>query len=298
MSSPTASAVQPVTQEVADRYRSNYGLAEQSVSAEQVAFHLDLEKRLTQELLVSTPANRWDVFERAYSDLYEQLPWLVDTGGEVDVARWSKLIGPAPRRVYEVGSGHGDLARALAEAGYVVTATDVSRERGGDRGRVARLTWAVTDGVNLAEHAAAASFDAVISDQLIEHLHPDDVAKHFSGARALLRPGGRYAFRTPHALTGPHDVSLVVEAAKPFGMHLKEYTCGELESVARAAGFSDVRSVATVSGLAPFTRASRTHLAYQRLIERTASLHRPRAKRALRAAKYPVRPDVWLVASV
>ena len=68
-----------------------------------------------------------------------------------------------------------------------------------------------------------ACHDVVFSDQLIEHLHPEDTELHFGLVHRLLAPGGTYLFRTPHALCGPHDVSRWFSDT-PQGFHLKEWT--------------------------------------------------------------------------
>ena len=91
------------------------------------------------------------------------------------------------------------------------------------------LRWTVSDGVHLERFEAPESYDAVISDQVIEHLHPDDLVAHFAGVHAILKPGGRYALATPHAFEGPFDVSRVFGSERPQGMHLKEYTYRELQ---------------------------------------------------------------------
>jgi SAM-dependent methyltransferase len=284
----------PDDRELLERYVRNYGLDSAPPNGvDDVRFHFDLETRLTQELLASTAEDRWDVFNRAYSELYEKLPWLSQSGGTPDPERWERLIGPAPRRVYEVGSGAGGLARALAEHGYTVVATDISRERGDDRLGGPRLIWGVTDGVHLERHADAGSFDAVLSDQVIEHLHPDDVTRHFAGALALLRPAGRYVFRTPHALTGPHDVSLVFGFDRPVGMHLREYTCDELVSAAQLAGFGRVRSVVSLPRIARATWPSTIHRRYEGFFDKATGELARKASRRLRGS---LRPAVWLVA--
>jgi SAM-dependent methyltransferase len=279
-------------------YLACYGLDDGAVGIDEVRRHLDLERRLTEQLLATTADQRWSVFEQCYSTIYAELPWLVDVGSTIDDDRWARLIGPPPKRIYEVGSGHGELARALARRGYDVTATDISRARGGDRAAAPRLAWGVTDGVHLAQFAAPASVDAVITSQVIEHLHPDDVREHFRGAFALLRPGGRYVFATPHALTGPHDVSQVVGADHPFGMHLREYDVATLVEMARTAGFGRIRSVATLPRLPRWTRTSSVHLRYLLAIESRRAMHQPRVRALLRRLKPPLRPDAWLVAEM
>jgi SAM-dependent methyltransferase len=293
--------------ELVRRYKANYGIPDRApITEEMVLHHWTLERRLTAELLSSDPTYRWNVFERCYSTLYSELPWLNElseqastepAGNGADV--WSHLIGPPPRRVYEIGSGNGRLAAALADRGYQCTATEITRERG-QKWTAARqsLRWSVSDGVHLDNFERRASYDAAISDQVIEHLHPDDLVAHFVGVCAILKAGGRYVFATPHAFEGPSDVSCVFGSDRPQGMHLKEYTYRELRDAVYAAGFQQIEAVFRLPRAvrARFVRsvhptASRTYFLYLRMIEsaiaRLPCQKRRHTARALRLALWP-----------
>lgn len=284
------------------RYRKNYGIgSEVELSVERVWFHFNLERRLTAELLASTPANRSQVFQRCYDELYRQLPWLTDTGGTPDAHLWMTVLGPPPRKVYEIGSGTGQLAHRLAAAGYQVEATDIAADRGGKRRTSERLSWSITDGVHLDRFAQAAPYDAVVSDQVIEHLHPDDLRAHLLGCLRILRPGGLYLFRTPHAFTGPHDMSRVFGYEETVGMHLHEYTNRELIRASHEVGF---RSVAAVIGIPQRLRqerkraiASKAYLRYLLILESlTRRLPPPTRRSVLRSLRGPLHPRIFLLA--
>jgi SAM-dependent methyltransferase len=156
------------------------------------------------------------------------------------------------------------------------------------------LTWGQTDGVHLDRFEPPGSFDAVISNQLVEHLHPDDLTTHLRSVRALLRPGGRFAFATPHAYTGPHDISRVFNLDRPEGMHLREYTYAELASALAEAGFSHnaspLRLPAKVRRHVGDRRAavvSEAYLRYLMLLERPVSqLSGPQRRNAARRLRY------------
>ena len=293
--------------ELVRRYKANYGIPDLApITEEMVLHHWALERRLTTELLSSEPACRWQVFERCYSTLYAELPWLNELSGAastesaVDEAEdWSDLIGPPPRRVYEIGSGTGRLASALADRGYECTATEITRERGQKwtAGRRS-LRWTVTDGVHLDNFERREWYDAAISDQVIEHLHPDDLVPHFAGACAILKPGGRYVCATPHAFAGPADVSRVFGRDRPEGMHLKEYTYRELQDAVYAAGFKRLEAVFRVPrairaryGRAVRPTASRAYFLYLRVVERAIVWlphhQRRQAARVLRLGLWP-----------
>ncbi|HEY1303118.1 MAG TPA: methyltransferase domain-containing protein [Vicinamibacterales bacterium] len=294
---------EPRGHELVRRYKANYRIPEESrVTEEMVLHHWTLERRLTKELLSSAPEQRWEVFERCYTSLYSELGWLNDLIGTesgepaVEAARdWSGLIGRTPNRVYEVGSGKGRLIAALADLGYDCTATEITRERGAKwTSEQTSLRWCVSDGVHLDRFETPESFDAVISDQVIEHLHPDDLVAHFRGVYSILKPGGRYVFATPHAFEGPFDVSRVFGTDRAEGMHLKEYTYRELDAALRQAGFARVAAafrlphgVRARFGGRPLPIPSRAYRHYlcaiERVIERLPRRRQRQASRALRA---------------
>jgi SAM-dependent methyltransferase len=213
------------------------------LTEDMVLQHWELERRLTQELLASSADERWEVFERCYSTLYRELDWLNVVSDEDEQTSaelygdWPAYIGPPPKDLYEVGSGTGALARFLTERGYRVCASEVTRERGLRERDPPNLSWNHTDGVHLDRFERPGSYDVVISNQVIEHLHPEDLGAHLRSAHALLRPNGRYVFSTPHAYCGPSDVSGVFRRSRPEGMHLREYTYGQLCRGLSTAGF-------------------------------------------------------------
>lgn len=236
--------------ELVRRYKRNYGLhAESEVSEEMIRRHWDLERALTKRLLESNPADRPRVFAECYTELYRELSWLnrlvVEKSREEkrrEFAGWAEAIGPGPVRIYEVGSGRGELIEYLAECGHDCTGSEITQERGqsllGEDG--ARIRWHAGDGVHLSRFEEKGSYDVVITNQLIEHLHPEDLERHFVEARVILRRGGRYILSTPHRLTGPHDVSRIFDRPTAEGMHLKEYTYRDLIGALKRAGFRDV----------------------------------------------------------
>lgn len=243
---------EPRGQEPINRYRWNYGIAEDvSLTEEMIPTHWSLERRLTRELLASTRESRWATFERCYTTLYGELDWLNRLIGSTSTTpaadryrHWGELVGTQPKCIYEVGSGKATMISYLAQLGHQCTATEITRERGAMHAvQHPNLRWTQTDGVNLAHFEPSNSFDFVISDNVIEHLHPDDLTLHLSGAREILKNGGKYLLAVPHRWFGPSDISRVFKYEIACGMHLKEYTYRELSKALRLAGFSVVASV-------------------------------------------------------
>ena len=141
------------------------------------------------------------------------------------------------------------------------------------------------------------AFDVVISTQVIEHFHPDDLLTHFEHARQILRPGGRYLFDTPHRSSGPHDLSRVFDFDRAAFMHLKEYTYEELAGALSSAGFDTVKAVISFRGAVIETGAG---LQLLRLLDRfeQRTISSARSKRRLRAlmSRLGVSRNIWLAA--
>lgn len=288
------------------RYRTIYGLDDR-VGLAQVRAHEALERELTDQLLCSTPDTRWETFERAYTRLYSELPWLnathLDTAADARTRSWRFLVPPWAK-VYEIGSGQARLLRFLRSMGAECVATEITRERG-ERHAAATdgLTWRHSDGIHLTRFESKGSYDCVISTQVIEHMHPDDVLTHLKEARELLKPGGRYLFDTPHPSCGPHDLSHVFNLERACYMHLREYTWLEMRNMLRAAGYSRIAAVCYIPGLSPhgIIACSRIYLQYLLLWERLEDLlalshqTRKRLRKVLRLAVVPT--NVWFSAT-
>jgi cyclopropane fatty-acyl-phospholipid synthase-like methyltransferase len=241
--------MEPRGNELIARYKQNYLIPPQAkVTEEMILSHWNLEKQLTQKLLNSTPNNRWEVFEQCYSTLYKELEWInrlteqKNSQPKQKYAEWLEVIGSPPKKLYEIGSGKGEMIQFLAESGFECKATEVSRERGKKHvlDSFPNLLWGNSDGIHLDRFEQAGTYDVVISHQVVEHFHPDDLIEHLEGCRNILIEDGRYIFSTPHCYTGPHDVSIVFNRDRPQGMHLKEYTYRELVRAIKQAGYKNV----------------------------------------------------------
>lgn len=235
-----------VTDEVVDRYRRIYGLGD-SIGRDEVEAHWRLETALAEDLLRSSPQDRWETFSRCYTKLYADLPWLNRADDPEEAQRqwasWMPLV-PPQSKVFEVGSGGGALLGQLAAQGHDCVGTEITQERGSKHlPEAANITWRLTDGINLTKFEPSESYDVVISSQVIEHFHPDDLVTHFENARAVLKPGGRYIFDTPHRATGPHDLSVVFGLDKAVCMHLKEYSYPEIARALNRAGFRKLKAI-------------------------------------------------------
>ncbi len=232
---------------------------EDNIGITEIKRHADLEGELTDRLLSTTICDRFDVFSDAYNRLYRELPWLVGTGTTSGAQMWLSLLR-RNSRVYEIGSGAGYLINYLAAQGYSCVASELAKDRQALAGKTKKenIVWSLTDGVNISKYVDSNYFDYVISDQVIEHMHPDDLLTQLMEARKILKEGGEYIVRTPYGPLGPADLSKVFGLDRAIFMHLHEYKLSELVKLCNDAGFHDVYAIFMV----PKTKVSLKTQAY------------------------------------
>lgn len=172
-------------------------------------------------------------FAQVYDDMYA----LLDEDVE-DQTEGAGLQGFILRKVgtgkcvLEVGCGDGTLSAALARRGNAVVAMDISRIRlGWARAKYSDmlhldLQFVLGDARRL--HFEDASFDYVISENLIEHLSAADGRRHLLEAQRVLRCGGCYLFHVPNRITKGYRSS---------GLHLWMYSLGDMTRLVSSLGF-------------------------------------------------------------
>ncbi|MCC6409135.1 MAG: class I SAM-dependent methyltransferase [Planctomycetes bacterium] len=208
--------------------------------------HFELESSIAARLKRSTRPERAAIYRTMYAELFAAVPdhpRLTRRASASDTARDNRtklgLLAPfldRSTRLAEIGAGDGRFALELCARAAHVVAIDVADQLGPVE-RPANFELVVYDGFEFP--LAPRSIDLAFSDQLIEHLHPDDVELHFTSLLRALAPGGIYVLRTPHRHGGPHDVSRYFDD-EPAGFHLKEWTFAELARTAELAGFAPV----------------------------------------------------------
>lgn len=109
----------------------------------------------------------------------------------------------------------------------------------------------ITDGCSVP--IPDASVTLAYSNQLREHVHPDDAVEQLGNIYDAIAQGGLYLCITPNRPNGPHNISKYFDRTAT-GMHLKEHTVRELIRLFTEAGFSRVRPL-VVRGDAVFPPA-------------------------------------------
>jgi ubiquinone/menaquinone biosynthesis C-methylase UbiE len=136
--------------------------------------------------------------------------------------------------------GAGDCALSLRVAEYVkqVFALDVCNEIVRGVIKPANFQLLISDGTSVP--VPENSIHVAYSNQLMEHLHPDDALQQLTNIYNTLTDNGIYVCITPNSYTGPHDISKYFDDASTC-LHLKEYTIEELSGLFFKVGFSKVK---------------------------------------------------------
>lgn len=218
-------------------------------SYEDVLRHYEVERSIAKRLMAADREERKKIYRSMYSELFAQVPDHPRLTRRADerltaIANQRKMafVKPfvRPGRVFlEFGSGDCRFALEVAKIAAHVFAVDISDQTDSAVDRPPNFDLVLYNGYDL--ELADNSVDAVFSNQLIEHFHPEDTEHHFRLVHRILKKRGVYIFRTPHRLTGPHDVSRYF-SEQAEGFHLKEWTYGELATLARNVGFRGIRS--------------------------------------------------------
>lgn len=210
--------------------------------------HYRIEKELASRLKISSSDERRFLYTEIYDELFRRVPdhpMLTRKVSESARLRYvqhqlkllkSHLVDTV--RFLEIGPGDCKLSFAVAEKVSHVAAVDVSNVITQSVEVPENFSLFISDGVSIPVDRE--SIDVAYSDQLVEHLHPEDAREHFRNVFRALRQSGSYICITPSRLSGPHDVSKYFEH-EASGMHLKEYTYQELIYEFSRVGFSRFR---------------------------------------------------------
>jgi SAM-dependent methyltransferase len=212
-------------------------------SNERLRFHYEVEKELAGKLRNATKSERMTMYSSLYDELFRRVedhPQLTikDSDAEREIrvndrlATVERLLRP-DMRVMELGPGDCAFSFAIAPRVAAVFAIDVSNEITRAASVPGNFRLILSDGTSVPVEDG--SIDLAYSDQLMEHLHPDDALEQLANVVRALRPGGAYFCRTPNRLSGPHDVSGYFGNVA-VGFHLREYTLHELSGILAEVG--------------------------------------------------------------
>ena len=215
-------------------------------TTEQLREQYEIEKELANKLRNASKDERRYLYSSLYDELFERVPHHSQLTrksspekNERYVSEEIRIIKPFLRKdniFLEVGPGDCAMSFAVTQFVKEVYAVDVSEKITNSVTRPPNFHLIISDGCNipLPENTVNVAY----SNQLMEHLHPDDAFEQLENIYRALTLGGVYICITPNRLGGPHDISRYFEDEFAVGFHLKEYSIRELNRLFRKVGFS------------------------------------------------------------
>jgi SAM-dependent methyltransferase len=214
----------------------------------QLRAHYLVERELADRLRNASREERRRLYASVYNELYRRVPHHPQLTQKASPETVRAVVSAQVRILksfltpettfLEVGSGDCALSLEVAKLVKHVYAVDVSDEITKNLRPPANFRLVMSDGCSIP--VPRGTVNVAYSNMLMEHLHPNDAFEQLRNIHEALAPGGIYLCVTPNRLSGPHDISICFDDVAS-GLHLKEYTVGELSELFKKAGFSKVR---------------------------------------------------------
>ena len=173
---------------------------------EGVLHHFNVERAIADRLKAADRHTRKEIYGKMYDELFAQVPDHPRLTRRADASATKKMnqLKLALARPFlkpdgsflEFGPGDCRFSFEMTRHTRQVYAIDIADQIGPDVEPPNNFELIVYNGYDVALEDG--SIDTAFSDQLIEHLHPQDAADHFRLVHRLLKPGGVYTLRTPH----------------------------------------------------------------------------------------------------
>jgi len=213
----------------------------------QIREHYMIEKELASKLRNASGEDRRHLYTSLYDEMFKRIPHhpqLTRKSSEVerDIAVQQKMFFlrqflDKNFTFLEIGPGDCSLSFEVSKHVHKVYAVDVSDEITKGLEWPDNFQLMLSGGCNIP--LPTNSVHLVYSNQLIEHLHPDDAVDQLRNIYDVLLKGHCYVCITPNKLNGPHDISEYFDT-ESTGFHLKEYSISELFRLFKEAGFSKI----------------------------------------------------------
>ncbi len=243
-------------------------------SPERIRAHYEVERELADRLRHSTLAERRDLYGQVYDELLRRVPDHPRLTRKTHAAESQQrvqenmmLLGRflRPETAFlEIGAGDCCLSLSVARQVKKCYALEVSKEILDKVQPEPNMELVLSNGrdIPLPEGSVTLAY----SNQVIEHIHQDDAEAQMQSIFRTLAKGGRYLCITPNRINGPHDVSMYFDSVAT-GMHIKEYSVGDLDALFRRVGFTRTEAWVGVRG-----KYARVPIGLLRLFENTLGL--------------------------
>lgn len=261
----------------AERFASAVGLPVgkmiQAFKVEQLFHH--------QMLLEVDPLVRRGLYERVYREVFEiyGLDFELDTAQQATskdstVATFIQELRGAS--ILDVGCGKGEFLLACARMAQPkkLVGIDVFAKNIYIPDKKLRFVQSDIVDFDLGE-----DFDVVMSDNVFEHIAPQDASTFLCSLGRAIRAGGTLIILTPNRFFGPWDVTRILDDSyagrtPAQGTHLNETTYSELMELLYQHGFRRFRTIDPLARTSPRLRSRRYPARLFALIEKMSPIRR------------------------
>ena len=225
------------------------------------ALQFEQERGFARRILDAAPrsSQRATAVREAYDTVTKIFAATTGTPGEPTVMGldyryerlvWTLLVRQRARgmnpRFFEIGYAGGVLLRRVSGWGFPIAGIEVSASLQAEARRW--LGGGHQDGLllgDLLDYEPDSPEDRhtlIYWNDVLEHIPPDEVPDYLGKIHDLLVPGGQLVTITPNWHERPSDVTADVcpPRTEAMGLHLKEYTLGEVTTLLDEAGFDRV----------------------------------------------------------
>lgn len=217
--------------------------------------HYQIEKELARRLRNATKQERGLLYSFLYDELFRLVPHHPQLTKKANPEERKKEVLNQMKFLsrflsndtsfLEIGPGDCALSYEVSKKVKKVYAVDVSKQIADLPNVPSNFNLILSDGTHIP--LPPESIDVAYSNDLMEHLHPEDALEQLRNIFSVLIPGGLYVCLTPNRLNGPHDISMYFEKVAS-GFHLKEYTYRELVRLFSSTGFSKIKAFVRIKG--------------------------------------------------
>lgn len=211
----------------------------------QIQHQYEVEKELGNRLRRANQQERVHLYTAVYDEFYQRVPHQSQVTRKSDnraqaaaASTQVKLLRPflnADKTFLEVGAGDCAVSLEVAKFAKHVYAVEASTVISAADETPANFELIITDGSSI--DVPPNSVDVAYSNQVMEHLHPEDAEIQLQAIYNALKPNGIYICITPNGLFGPHDISKTFDDIAR-GLHLKEYTPDGIMTLFKSTGFT------------------------------------------------------------
>jgi SAM-dependent methyltransferase len=243
-------------------------------SGGQLLHDYEIEKKLAMKLRNASRQERQFLYSSVYDEYFERVPLapqlITKSSPELTaaaIAMSMKFLNHFLNEAtvfLEVGPGDCALSIEVSKRVKQVFAVDVSAKISEVFSLPYNCKRIISDGRSIP--VANNTISVVYSNQLMEHLHPDDAFEQLQNIYHSMIAGGYYICITPNRHSGPHDISKYFDLVAT-GFHLREYSVSELVNLFKRVGFSRCDSYVIIKGC--FIKVP---ILFQRLLEMFMSI--------------------------